>query len=64
MTKEIFRETYSSPGHQDSEADAQRVLDEIRRSHPPESGWQELNGYVYRLPNGKWRAVREHVKYA
>jgi len=39
-----------------------RVLEEIRAAHPASYGWREINAWIEKLPNGKFRAVREHVK--
>lgn len=58
-----FEETFTSPFEKDTEADALKVLDEIRNSHSPDSGWVEFAGYAKQLANGKWVAVRHHVKY-
>lgn len=57
-----FREVFKSPFVKETEGDALDVLQAIRDSHPASKGWVELNAYVEKLPNGKWRAVREHAK--
>lgn len=59
-----FREVFKSPFEKETEGDALDVLQSIRDSHPASNGWIELNSYVEKLPNGKWRAVREHAKLA
>lgn len=58
----MFKETFESPFEKDTEAEAQIVLDAIRAAHPRKYGWKEINGYVEKLPNGKYHAVREHMK--
>ncbi|MNL42253.1 hypothetical protein D3C87_1646960 [compost metagenome] len=58
-----FEETFESPFEKESEIDALKVLDSIRKSHPESSGWVEEKGYAEQLANGKWRAVRVHKKY-
>lgn len=64
MDKEfVFQETFRSPFETDTEKDALRVLEAIREAHPASSGWVEIHGFVEKLPNGKYRAVREHVLY-
>lgn len=65
MTKEqIFEETFISPFEKDTEIDALKVLDDIRKEHDASQGWVERNAYVEQLPNGKWRAVRQHAKFS
>lgn len=59
----VFSETFKSPFEKDTEAEALKVLDEIRSAHPAKDGWVEVSGYAEHLPNGKWRAVRSHRKY-
>ena len=62
MAKEaVYREIFRSPFQKDSEQEALRVLQAIRAAHPLSSGWTEIRGYIEQLPNGKFRAVREHV---
>ena len=60
MNTNVYRETFVSPFHKDTEGDALRVLDAIREAHPESSGWVEIRGFVERLPSGKYRAVRVH----
>lgn len=60
MSSEVYSEVFRSPFERDSEKEAERVLDAIRECHPASSGWKEIRGYVEKLPNGKFRAVREH----
>lgn len=60
--KKIFTEKFVSPFEKNDEASAMLVLEAIRSSHPAKYGWEEINGYVEKLPNGKYRAVREHRK--
>lgn len=57
-----YHEVFKSPSTQESEGDALDVLQKIRESHPASKGWVELNAYVEKMPNGKWRAVRDHAK--
>ncbi len=57
-----FREIFVSPFEKDTEAEAMRVLQAIRSAHPSSYGWKEIKAYVEKLPNGKFRAVREHIK--
>lgn len=63
MAQEVYREVFVSPFEKDTEGDALRVLQDIRDAHPSASGWKEIQGFVEKLPNGKFRAVREHAKY-
>ena len=58
----IYSEVFTSPFQKKTREEAQRVLDEIRANHPASRGWRELNAYVEKLPNGMFRAVREHAK--
>ena len=58
----MYKEKFLSPMEKDTEKEALRVLNDIRESHPSSSGWREIQGYVEKLPNGKYRAVREHEK--
>lgn len=60
----VFEETFISPFEKNSESEALMVLDEIRKSHNSNSGWEEFKGYAKQLANGKWIAVRHHAKYA
>ena len=62
MSDRIFREVFVSPFEKNTESEALRVLNDIREAHPASYGWQEVRGFVERLPNGKYRAVREHIK--
>lgn len=61
--QKVFEETFESPLEKDTEADALKVLDDIREIHDEAHGWVEIEGYAEQLPNGKWRAVRYHAKY-
>jgi hypothetical protein len=58
----MYKETFTSPFEKDTEAEAQKVLEAIRSAHSEQHGWREIKGYIEPLPNGKFRAVREHVK--
>lgn len=58
-----FEETFRSPFEKDTESDALRTLNAIREEHPSSLGWVEFEGYVEKLPNGKWCAVRHHAQY-
>ena len=60
---EVYREVFVSPFEKENEGDALKVLQAIRDAHPSALGWKEVRGFVEKLPNGKFRAVREHVKY-
>lgn len=60
--KEAYREVFVSPFHKETEGDALKVLQAIREAHPETSGWKEIRGVVEKLPDGKYRAVREHSK--
>lgn len=64
MAKEVYREVFVSPFQEETEGNALRILQQIRDAHPSEYGWKEIRGFVEKLPNGKYRAVREHVKFA
>lgn len=59
----VFEETFISPFHNPTKGDALKVLDSIRSSHPESSGWVEIDGFVEKLPDGSWRAVRRHAQY-
>ena len=61
--RKVFEETFISPFEKETEGDALRVLEEIRKNHPPKKGWMEVMGFVEKLPNGKFRAVRIHAQY-
>ncbi len=63
MSKHIFRETFISPFQKDTREEAYKVLEAIRDAHPTYYGWVEIDGYVEKLSNGKWRAVRVHEKH-
>lgn len=58
----VYEETFVSPFEKDTQEGAQKVLEEIRKAHPAEKGWEEIEGFTEQLPNGKWRAVRRHKK--
>ena len=64
MRREVFRETFVSPFQKELKSEAQIALNKIRECHSAEYGWEEKDGYVEQLENGKWRAVRVHIKYA
>lgn len=59
----VYEETFRSPFEKETESEALRTLNDIRAAHPASYGWVEFEGYVEKLPNGKWRAVRYHAKY-
>lgn len=59
--KTTFKEIFRSPFLKDTESDALRVLEQIRKAHPSSAGWVEIRGYV-EPHNGKYRAVREHMQ--
>ncbi|MBE5820991.1 MAG: hypothetical protein E7311_00180 [Clostridiales bacterium] len=61
--KVVFEETFVSPIEKNTKSEALIVLDEIRKAHPIQYGWKEISGYAEQLNNGKWRAVRHHVKH-
>ncbi len=61
--KKIYEETFISP-EKDTEGSALHTLRNIRIAHSSDCGWVELEGYVEKLPNGKWHAVRHHAKYS
>lgn len=63
MTREVFREIFVSAFEKDTEGEALKTLQAIREAHPATSGWKEIRGFVEKLPNGKYRAVREHAQY-
>ncbi len=58
----MYAEVFRSPFEQSTKEEAMRVLNKIRDAHPEGSGWHEVRGYVEKLPNGKYRAVREQTK--
>ena len=57
-----YHETYVSSAEYASESEALKVLNSIREAHPARHGWREIRGFVQPLPNGKYKAVREHEK--
>ena len=61
----VSSKIFETPAVFDSKAEALKVLDNIRKSHPSSLGWEEIGdgGYVVLCSNGKWRAVRCHAKY-
>ena len=59
----IFKETFVSPFGKETESDALRVLDQIRKEHDASHGWREINAYVEQHADGKWYAVRVHEKH-
>ena len=58
----VFSETFRSPAVFDNKAEALKVLDNIRESHPSSLGWIEIDSYVAQATSGKWYAVRDHVR--
>lgn len=58
----IFEETFVSPFEKDTKEQAFKVLEEIRKAHPAEQGWEEVFYRIEQTENGKWRAVRRHRK--
>ena len=58
----MYREVFKSPIEKETEEGAKRILDSIRKAHPESNGWREIRGYIEKLPNGKYRAVREHER--
>ena len=62
--KLVYSEIFKSPCVFDTKKEALKVLDNIRESHPASLGWKELDGYVVKGSNGKWCAIRSHLKYA
>ena len=61
--REVYREVFVSSFAKDTEGDALKVLQTIRECHSEMCGWKEIKGFVEKLPNGQYRAVREHAKY-
>lgn len=59
----VFEETFRSPFERDTVESALAVLESIRDVHDAAHGWFELDAYVEKLPNGKYRAVRHHAQY-
>lgn len=57
-----YHQVFISPFPKDTEGEALKVLQAIRDAHPPEAGWVEVKGFADKLPNGQYRAVREHFK--
>lgn len=62
--REVYREVFVSPFEKDTQSDALKVLQAIREFYSTIYGWEEISGFAEKLPNGKYRAVREHAKYA
>lgn len=63
MAHKIFREVLVSPYEKETECDALNVLQAIRDACPAMYDWKEIQGFVEKLSNGKFRAVREHAQY-
>lgn len=61
--QKVFEETFISPFEKETQGDALKVLDNIRKVHDESHGWVEFNGFAEQLSNGKWRAVRHHAQY-
>lgn len=59
-----FEETFKSPFEKETRKEAEKVLNEVRRTHSPAYGWEEIYGGVEALPNGRFRAIRIHRKIA
>ena len=59
-----FEETFVSPFEKDTWDEAFNILQNIRHIHDAFHGWVEISADIEKLPNGKWRAVRHHAKYA
>ena len=62
-TEKVYREVFVSPFEKNTEDEALEVLRKIREGHSEMYGWVEIRGFAEKLPNGKYRAVREHAKY-
>jgi len=58
----IYEEIFVSPFLKDTKEEATRVLEEIRKAHPADKGWEEVDFRIEQISNGKWRAVRRHRK--
>ena len=59
----VFIETFRSNAFFPTREDAIKVLDEIRREHPEERGWRELDAGVEQTDNGEWYAWRKHEHF-
>ena len=59
----VFIETYRSNAFFPTREDALKVLDEIRREHPEEKGWREIDAGVDQIENGMWYAWRRHEHF-
>lgn len=62
-SEKVFEEVLVSPFEKSSKTEAQKVLHQIRLSHPEEDGWVEILGYVDELTPGVFTAIRHHAKY-
>ena len=62
MALKIFEETKNSISDYPTKKLAEGVLENIRKAHPPEAGWIEVDGYVKKKSNDRWIAVRKHYK--
>ncbi len=56
--EEVFRSAHAYA----TEAEAQRVLDDIRKVHDDAHGWVELEAYLDKNERG-FVAVRHHAQY-
>ena len=61
MGKDVYQEIFRSPFGCKTKAQAEYVLNEIRRTHSAEAGWVEITAGVKRHIDGKWYAWRQHM---
>ena len=63
MAHKVFRAVSISHFERETEQDALRDLDAIRNNYPQKDGWKEIRGFVEKLPNGNFRAIRQHAQH-
>ena len=51
-------ETFASTFKNESESNALKVFEKIRRNHSDLKCWLKQEGYIQELPDGKWSAVK------
>ena len=54
-----YKETFISPFPLPSKESAERVLDDIRKTHV---GWKEISAKVEQREDGQWYVIRVHEK--
>lgn len=58
----LYVERFEGPCDYSTLKDVEQKLNAVREAHPKSSGWQEIDAYAKKLPNGRYKAVRWHYK--